>query len=67
MDTLGLYYNGKYFKDVFPTNPKPQETWDGIKEQAAQMTKTNVNRLERFDLSALLWEDRTIFFVLLIL
>lgn len=53
VDTLGLYYNGKYFKDVFPTNPKPQETWDGIKEQAAQMTKTNVNRLERFDLSGI--------------
>ncbi|QQS58992.1 extracellular solute-binding protein [Candidatus Peregrinibacteria bacterium] len=53
VDTLGLYYNNKYFKEVFPTNPKPQETWGGIKEQAAQMTKTNGNRLERFDLSGI--------------
>lgn len=52
VDTLALYYNKEHFADRIPSRGKPADTWEGIKEDVAQLNKTD-NSFERFEVSGI--------------
>lgn len=52
VDTLALYYNKSIFRDGIQSTSKPDDTWEGIKEQVFTLTETN-NSAERFALSGI--------------
>lgn len=52
VDTLALYYNKEHFEDKIPTQGKPSETWEGIKEDVVKLNKTD-NSFSRFEVSGI--------------
>ncbi len=52
VDTLALYYNKAHFEDRIPTQGKPSETWEGIKEDVSFLNKPN-DSLERFEVAGI--------------
>ncbi len=52
VDTLALYYNKAQFEDRIPTRGQPSSTWEGIKDDVVQLTKTN-SSFSRFEVSGI--------------
>ncbi len=52
VDTLALYYNKAHFEDRIPTRGQPSSTWEGIKDDVVQLTKTN-SSFSRFEVSGI--------------
>ena len=52
VDTLALYYNKDHFEDRIPTRGKPADTWEGIKEDTALLTKEDTS-FDRFEVSGI--------------
>ena len=52
VDTLALFYNKDHFEDRIPTRGRPSETWEGIKEDIALLTKQD-NSFERFEVAGM--------------
>lgn len=52
IDSLAVYYNTSYFKDLLATTDKPGPLWSDIKDQVFELTKQN-NSPERFALAGI--------------
>ncbi|MEK7673389.1 MAG: extracellular solute-binding protein [Patescibacteria group bacterium] len=52
VDTLALYYNKAHFEDRIPERGRPSETWEGIKEDVAQLIKED-SSLGRFEVAGI--------------
>ena len=52
VDTLALYYNKADFEDKLPSQGHPSSTWEGIKNDVFQLTKTD-NSFERFQVAGI--------------
>jgi len=52
VDTLALYYNKGDYDDKIPSQGHPATTWEGIKNDVFQLTKTD-NSFERFQVSGI--------------
>jgi ABC-type glycerol-3-phosphate transport system substrate-binding protein len=52
VDTLALYFNKDHFEDRLPAQGRPSATWEGIKEDVAQLNKED-NSFERFEVSGI--------------
>lgn len=52
IDSLAIYYNKAYFRDLIATSDNPGSLWEEIKNQVFQLTKRN-NSPERFALAGM--------------
>lgn len=52
VDTLALYYNKDQFEDALPERGKPSDTWEGIKDDVAQLNKEDTS-FDRFEVSGI--------------
>jgi ABC-type glycerol-3-phosphate transport system substrate-binding protein len=52
VDTLGLYYNDSHFEDAIPSQGQPSNTWQGILNDVALLTRQD-NSFSRFERSAI--------------
>lgn len=48
VDTLALYYNKDHFEDAIPSQGKPSDTWDGIKNDVVLLNRDD-DSVERFE------------------
>ncbi len=48
VDTLALYYNKDHFEDAIPSQGKPSDTWDGIKNDVTLLNRDD-DSVERFE------------------
>lgn len=52
VDTLALYYNKDHFEEAIPSQGRPSETWDGIKNDVVKLNRDD-DSVERFERSGI--------------
>jgi len=52
VDTLALYFNKAQYNDKIPSQGRPAETWEGLKDDVYKLTKKD-NSFERFEVAGI--------------